>query len=622
MSWKDETTSNKNTIFTINVGRTMAEEQLWVKHYPNVWKTTWAWDERMVDSPTYGFGAYGFGTWGKASLVPTPDSPNDVISIIGSFEIDGEDYLKVNSPEEVQTTLNSFYWSTEGQVLYVHYDGFIANHLLIKKVGELFGFSFVGEYNNSVYYQPLLKSVPSVTSKRDNLFKNVAKFGGGKVTCDNVSGIFDRFNEEDIYGKVCQILVGETGSEDYEPVFTGFIRDFGLSGDNAVFSMKDERQNLERKIGVNYLDKTDYPNLKKDGTLIPITYGTIKNGLSICLNEEDDSATDYIFKFSDTALHNIQSVSQVYVNGDKVTHTAEDLTTGEITLDAADFKRGQKVTVDFNGYVDDLGALITNGLDIVKDLLLVFDDKTYNSNNYNTIEWEEQTLLAPDCNIFLRKDSKLINVIIGILSGFGVTFQILGDGRFTAKRVDFEKESVKVIHSEDMLNINTDEDYRSEDYISSVRVGYSQDYQENEYSWYNNDSQEQELFLRNKSYKEQDFKTNLTNKADAQEYSETLMEIYGGIFAEFKFKTMIQNVDLDLEDNIKVYVKKDDNRERFYKMEVISINKNLSDYQVEIVGRYISEILLPEYFILEWVEDPDYIVEWSVSADHIIDYWA
>jgi hypothetical protein len=582
--------SHKKVLFEIGKGKVL-NDALWIKHSMYVWKIPYSWEsEKVTSSLKYGLGPLGAGTYGVGSTSTLPISPNSHVNLISTIEVDGDVFILATSLAACMTTPDSFYWDGDDQVLYVYYDGYIRGTAI--SVAITFGWATETLRFNGILFEGLIKSIPSVDVKQDNLFKSVVTFEGGEITLENTHGVFDTFEDEDIYGQQIKLKFGgdDLAYDDYVEVYTGYIEKFDTTRTTMPISIKDERKNLQRKIPNNYYTLDDYPSINSSniGKAIGIGYGLINKLPAVCTNEEDVTSL-YSFKFVDTTLHDVVSVDQVYVENIAVAHTDGSITAGTFTLADSIYKPGQKVAVTFHGYD------IQNPLDVIEDLLLIYAGTPYTSDFFNTTDWDALRSSLPDIGLFIGESEALMLTIGKITSSIFATMVVEGDGKINMKVVDLTKTPVKTIKRIEYLD-DIKKVRNSDAYISSAKVGYNRSWNvesfmnkdSSSYSYYINDSEETALVTRFRSYKEQTFNTLLTTASDAEAFSDVAMSLYGGIVPEYTIKTKMQNVDVELEDIIVIDSSRYKNTEELVTTEVISKSVDYTKNTVTFVCRYIN----------------------------------
>jgi len=625
-TFKNEITSKKIILFEINKGGPLVDI-LWNRYVPGVWKATFAWEENLPTSTSaYGVGTWGNGTWGTTSTGLLPESPNPETPAIGSLEINGIFYTPMTDKDLVQSNNESFYFDAQEQILYVNFDGYIRSSDNEIIIGKTAGYSNDSRTLERNYYDSRIDSLPSLTINRDNLFKNIAVFGGATVGMMNDDGEFDNFGDLDVYGQSVKIRYGgeDLDYDDYEQLYTGTIEKWSGSGNKFSINIKDDRKSLEAKLPTRYYDETTYPNLAEFGfgTGIGLGYGDVRRAIAVCTNEaEEPIPTNYNFKFVDTTNHNIQSIDKVYVDGVSVTFASGSVTGGTFTLPSSTYEAGQIVTVDFHGYTDGVD-LIDHPLDIIEDLLWYYADEPYNSDVFNTVEWEEaRTAITSVGTIYIKESRGLINIITDITQSVMGTFVKEGDGRFNIKLVDLEKAAVRTIRFGEILGKVKDKP-QFDEYISSARIGYRKNNSNSQYAYYINTSKENGLVKRFRKRNQSTFKTTLSTQTDAIAFSEKIMDLYGGMFVKYTITTSIQYIDLNIEDLVYVEVK--DNNDGTFKTikgEIISKTLDLTGGEVTLI---VKEFGAVEEFnvdlVIEYDDNPEYLINYDDNPDYIIKY--
>lgn len=587
-----EPISNKVILFEITKGRDL-KSPLWVKYSTDVWVYSYYQPARVSDASTYGKGIYGRSTWGTASYLNLPATDNVNASDIPTLKVDEISYVKVDSIALCQSTTQSFYYDKVEQNIYINYDGPLNGKTV--NVGTTLGYSNKAIYYNGSYYEPRVKSIPALTTSKDKLFSGVTTFKGGLVTLINTDGAFDHLGDDDIYGQVVKLKYGSPSLtyEEYETIYTGYIDGYDLSGLDAVITIKDERKNLGRNIPIDYYDKVRFPYLndRNVGRVIPVGYGDITGQKATCINDDEPGATAYTFKMCDTQYHNIKSIDSVTVEGVAVSFSNVDVTFAGFDLSSTVYKPGKDVTVNYKGAVDDNGILIENALDVLEDLFLNYAYITYNDYSYNVAEWE--AVKSQVANIAITIDTStdtLIRTIGKIEHSILGTLIVEGDGRLNMKIVDLTKSPVKNIKVDELIKTPVQKN-KSADYISSAKVGYRKDFFKKEYSYFINKDNERNLIGRYRSYKEQNFETLLTNATDASDYSDKVMELYGGIIPEYTIVTKMQNVSVDIEDIIDLEIYKfSSNIYGTIRTEVVSKTIDYKNNAVTLICRWIKNI--------------------------------
>jgi len=625
-------------IFEIDKGNEVSLSPYnWVKESPFIHKLKWAWSQEERNF-SYGVGGYGVGSYGSFSTDTLPLSDKDIADSVGSLIIDTELYTAVNSIAECKTTDKSFYFDIVSQILYINFILLTAPWDYVDiSLGVSDGYSNI-PFGGGINYDPRIISVPEIEIERDSLYFGKVSFSESSVTLNNIDHYFDTFDQDDVFGKICRIK-HSIDNVTYKTLYSGKLDSYSLEGNTIKINMRDARKALETKIPNVTFNKTDYPDINDNlvGEVIPIGYNTVLDSIAYSLNESDVSGT-FDFKFCN---HAVTSIQEVRVDNSVVTPTATDLTNGEFTLAAADYDKGQTVTIDYTG------KNLTNPLDIIKDILLTYTTSLYNNTFFNVSAWDAVTLsVTSEIGLGLIESESIADVIGRISQSILGSFLNDGNGRFNFKVVDNTKQPVLTLYGYDYIEPPI-LSYKSDEYLSSVKVNYNNMIVSDESPSFVNSSEETALFIKYDTKIEKDFDTLLLSESAASGYSDIILDNFGGIFPNYKLKTKLQTLDLEIEDLIDCQLYLDG--ENFYnvRLEVLSKIVNYINNEIIILGRFIlftnqfGEIstlpktakllrslpkptVIPDYFpndvIIEFNEIPDYIIDFNITPDYIIEY--
>jgi hypothetical protein len=387
---------------------------------------------------------------------------------------------------------------------------------------------------------------------------------------------------------------------DYYTVFTGFIEDFIIDSETISIEITDDRKRFSRNLPINVFDLTTYPNIKPRNANkpIPIAYGTVTNAPIMCIDENAGSAeATYNFVICDVADHaaGIQAINQIYIDkGDgpvAASAVTQSLTAATFVLSGGsavdEYEPGDDVTADFEGYASG-GAIISNGLHIITDILSVYLDKTYNTDVYDTTEWTSAQTAAYDCGLWVEDKKDIATIIEDIsISNFG-SFIVKNDGLYTFRMTDNERTTAKTIVRETQLE-QPSADFKSEEFLTSVIIAYDKDQAEDEFIEYPDTSRQTTVFNNYSTYREKVFETLLTTAADGSALASSILDLTDSIVPTFSVKTKTQNIDLLLLDNVILQV--DRMQSTWFgntKAEVVGIVYNLDDYEVDLQCRFIA----------------------------------
>jgi len=181
---------------------------------------------------------------------------------IASALVDSEYYINAVSLLQCSETIKSFYYSALN--LYIHLidnDEPILHNI---RLGVAFGYAknTITPVDSYTKYEGRLTALPNFTKSRDPLFFGKLAYPTGSGTLVNSDGFFDIFAEDNnLYGNQGRILLGypELSITEYETMFTGIIDKVTISETDAVFTLKDKRALLTKKVtysctNINALD--------------------------------------------------------------------------------------------------------------------------------------------------------------------------------------------------------------------------------------------------------------------------------------------------------------------------------------------------------------------------------
>ncbi len=560
-----------------------------------------------IDSPlTETWINYQAGIW-FTRLTPNTNTLTDVNGDVGfwgdqnrayyniqSLNVNGELYPEVTSIALCISTSKSWFYDTSTTDMYIHFDSFNPPEVYeIKAPGAAIGFTnqidnTTNNYYEDIYYEPLIRSVPNLSKKKDSLFFGILQYQGGTISFDNTGDYFDDFASRDLYGQPIRIKLSFEGLPfaDALTVYTGRVEDFSHDFTRFKLTVADLRKLLSRSLPVNTLTVADYPTMDSDldGTPIPIAFGSI-----IKANTYKTSSGNW--KFADTEFNAIDSGIVVYnEDGTVFTHGGTE-TDGTFT----------GTDTDNDLYVSFTQSTIVNGLDIISDILNNYEGISFDSNNYDTIEWTSEKNAVSDEGIWIGKGNILstVDVIEQICTDNQGVFDVLADGRFTFRTFNADRTAEYEIFEDELLD-DPSIDYDSEEYLTSVKVEYSNNIQDDNYLLYTNTDLQTEVYARYRQYKERIFTTALTSQADAVTLTNDIMEQSKFIFPKLSLTTKTQNIGVKILDNILYEYKRLNgkiilNRSLF---QVLGIKLNLTSYEMTIDIKQIKEFSR-EYRILD-----------------------
>ena len=553
---------------------------------PGIWAIRYSVD---LGNATYNFGAgaFGFGAFGTAGVA---DLSNGLLtSRINSLYAGDEWYSKVTSLADLRTTDKSFYF--DGITLYVHFENHDPPDSFDDiELGISLGYANKMCYYDDVFYDARLLSVPSITRSKDPLFFGKISFEGGTITLENSDGNFDNFQDShDIYGAAVRILLGfeDNAYTDFKTLYEGYIDNVRTSETVFEIEARDKRKALSRKIPTSVFDTTTYPNLNSANANkpIPLVYGACDNIPVICTNEEESSPSSWSFKVCDVTNRSIKAIDAVRVNGVATSAATVDLSAGTFTLAADDFESGKMVTADVQGYVSG-ASLISNGLEILRDILSNHFSKTYGSTFYNTTAWASAESAAADIAIFINEPMEGWKVIEDISFSLHGNFIVQDDGKFTFRTYDSTRALDQTIYYWELLDQLLEVDDRMDEVLSSCRIGYDKNWDEDTYTELIYDDDEATIADTFKFYRERTFDTLLTASGSATTFAESIMAIADGVRPIFRARTKMQSIDREISDMVRVeYKPKNRDFIGWMTAEVIGKTVNLDDMVIDLTLR-------------------------------------
>ncbi len=505
---------------------------------------------------------------------------------IQSLNVQGELYPEVASLALCISTDKSWYYDTSTTDMYIHFDSFNPPEVYqIIAAGAAIGFTnqidnTTNNYFEDVYYEPLLKSLPNLSKKKDSIFFGILQYQGGTLSFDNTGGYFDDFATRDLYGQPARIKLSFEGLDYSEAVtvYTGRVEDFTHDFTSFKLKVADTRKLLSRSLPVNTLSLTDYPDMDSDldGTPIPIAFGSIIKAPAY----KTDSG-EWIF--SDTEFNSNDSGITVYKeDGTTFSHTGTGVDGTFTGTDTDD-----KLFVTFSQ------STIENGLDIISDIIENYEGITYDANNYDTTEWTAEKSNVSDEGIWIGKGNllKTSDVIEQVCTDNQGIFDVMADGKFTFRTYDPDGASTSTFYEDELLD-DPSIVYDSDEYLSSVKVEYSKDLFTDDYQLYTNLDYESEVSGRYRQYKERVYSTALTNETDAIALTEEIMQQSQFINPIITLTSKIQHIEDEVLKNVTYTLQRQDGTviiaESLY--QILGITLNLTSYEITTTIKFIKNI--------------------------------
>lgn len=413
-------------LFEIDITKTISR---WTNRTAGIWETVLLGNERDV-----------FG-----SLVVNYILPQITNDIIPSLRVGLDYYTLVESFVELYNTPFSFWKS--GNVLKANFGKWVNGYPVGYqspfgkqiKLGYIEGFCDRVDYARpdkatygGVFYDPRLSSLPTISTKMDDLTWGVQAFNDFSVTLINSDGGLNSKKYTGCLGR--WIRTPEGGDRSDGKVFAlGRIKSV-TKGDDMTLSVADIRRNLDSSDYMRYFDAATYPNADEDviktddPTPIPIYYNQRTGIEGICININEDGATyyDYVFCDSRDSAHHPLRVDRVYYKDDDGNDVP--ITTYQTVL--RDAARGVAyVRIPVADTSDDIliDAFCWHntarhddpwlyGAELIKDILVRLGGYKYDKYDFLLSNWEPESAKIVEQGIHLSlgiEDSAKINALIG-----------------------------------------------------------------------------------------------------------------------------------------------------------------------------------------------------------------
>ncbi len=534
---------------------------------------------------------------------------------IKSLKIGVEDYTLVGSVSAMRSQEKSFYFDVTTQIIYIR---FIDEEPPLDKIvnlGSVVGFANKTDLSgNSAYevgtgnfliYDVKINKIPSLTNSQDPFTFGLLKYQSTTIEFDNTDGVFDDFKDRNLNRQNVRVLFGFDSLDytDFRGMNEGFVDDITWNWSTFTLNVRDKRKNLSKQIPDKILSQNTYPYLKDENNNkeIPIAYNTVLGAKTYCL-DETSVPTNNTFLFMDTTYNNATSIQAVYR---KVSDVVEDITASVINTDltAGTFELPHSTAFDTSASPDSLyditidftGAIFSNALDIISDIILNYDDTSFIDTNYNTGEWTAEKLNALECSLYSEKPKEISKLIEKLLLSTNGNFFIQDDGKRTTRIYDANRTIRRVINDEEWLS---DPAFNQPDskFLSSAVVHYNQNQSDTKiFDQYTNLNYEDAALSKYKAYEQKTYKTYLTNETDVIEFSNRLLSRASNITEEVTRNLPFTHLDLKFMDFIVCNHARNYESADWKVYEIISITKDPIEGNVSLKMKTIRDYTFPDY---------------------------
>lgn len=591
----------------VEIGLGEEYEGFWLPAGPGIYSTRIFVEQNEIQYG-FGFGSFGYGDY-------TTDGTTSVLigtrkKYVATVFIEDEFYIKTLSLEDMFAVEKSFYYDSINQVLYLrlennaHPDTITTGQLLLGFTTRFSDKEMIMSINGQPeYLQSRIQRWGKLKKSRDPLFFKTITYDTSKIELINTDGELDDFHTKDYYGQTVYIKQGVNGADysTFQTIYSSNVGNINYKNNIMQLDLEDQKKQLTRKLPANKLTASEYPDIGgNEGVGKPLVYGSVRRAPTVCLNEDADP-TYYEFMVADTSVHNIGGITKAYTNRREVAIHDINLVNGTFRVAASAIESADgssdEVFADVNGFVDDEGIPITNGLHILRDIIENFTPAIYSKSFFDTTQWDAAELLSADLAISIWDEIEINEIIENIsLSLYGY-FIITDDGLFTFRYSDVNQTPMKTILPKEFLE-RPKFDYKQNEYASSVIVKYDKDYEADRYRRSVYKENESDVVLRYKQYKEEVFETYLKNKSDADALSSKIANQHNEIKPLITVEVGSQHYDLKIGDVVKVGLYYEPTRWKFdnqyisivypVKCEVLGVDKSIEDNIVTLKLWYIN----------------------------------
>jgi hypothetical protein len=582
-------------------------------------------------SPNFGTGGVSLTTDDGYTMY-YDDTYTNPLMRVGSIQVDGENYAVTTSISACESQNKSIYYDQSNYMCYCHFDGFTIpwNHAI--RLGLILGFCDKTDkngnsYYDDIYYDPRIKSVPSLAKKRDNLFAGILQHLGGNITFINSDGYFeDLIASWNLFGQPIRIYAGFDGLSfsDFRQIYSGIIDDYTHDFDTFKINITDTRKFLSRKLPINQFSTSEFGYLSTDnaGVVKPIAWGNIRNAKTICVNETATTPSTYQFFIADITYNPINSVSNVYIDNDTILSTTKWTLSGDsvyISTGASTTTRAgdsiyvadnlANITVDFTAF-----STNTLGMDVITNLLndYAFISTETAVNNYDSTEWVTELAQSRQVGVYVDKEKEINLIIKDICVAEDGVLIVLDDGRLTFRHDSTTYNSARVIRTDEWIN-EPQIDYKRDEFLTSVKIKYNKNQSEDGWQSYTNTDYESTGYEKYKTYEQKEFETILTSTTDVYAKTLNIMAKSKDIVPTIQRKLKQQNIDLEIMDIITAeHGRTSDTVKTWADYRIIGITKDLNSAEDTWTMRWVQTATSTN------PDEPYYEIE-DITGTYIVD---
>lgn len=524
------------------------------------------------------------------------------VRLIDKTTLEVFDMLPTTSLENLRLQQNGFFYDSDTTNLFLNIaDNFDISYKYLRNVGQTVGFvdkvdetRLEKSYYNNLYYNPLVKTAPSVSYLKDTLYYGVFKFPSFNCTFINEDGFFDEYGKN-IYNNSIIYRQGYEGDEyeDFVKLYDGIVQNYSTTDSEFKITGKDKRVTFTRNIPINVLTDKEwqYLNDNNKNKVKPLAWGSVRNVEPIVLNEEQSSPSNYLFYLCE----NLSSVEAVRINGSNYTGYTENISEGYISIPYADATTDDSlddITVDFTGGV-------ANGIRIIQEIANDYLGIAYTTDNYDTEAWSNAVINGKDYTLYLNDKEEIKKIFEAIsFSQFGL-LDVTKEGKLTFRNFERKDQIKTALLYDDWKNDPTRKEDPNE-FLTRATFNYDKDYKNDAWRTYEDAKNEGVLLQKYGLHKEKSFEVNLKNLSDVENLSANIIEDRKDIILTYQRTLDLKGGNVGVEfKNIEIgdiiTAAHDRNQEDYNVYEVTGVTYDTENESIKLDQRFIKDLVLSDF---------------------------
>ena len=509
---------------------------------------------------------------------------------IQSLDVDGTLYTEFDSEAELDTAAQGwFYDSSNGDITIILADYATSDQFIRVTPGAAIGISSSGAsiYYEDVEYPSHLIGSPTLTKSVNPLNYQTIQRNTPNYTLQNLDGFYDQFAGLNLYNQPFRHLLVFDG-QDYseaELLIQGRIKEFNSGFESFEMVAKDPIANLIRSLPVNTFSNTDTENPfyfaglddKFDGTPVPLKFGKSLTRLAYRTSAGNWTFADTTFNSIDATIVVVDKDGATFSHGGTET---DGTFTGADTTDQL--------------YVTCTQSTVQNSLDVISHCMENYNGITFNSINFDTIEWAVERAAVNNLDISIDKanlqtTAKLMDIVSGQNQG---VFDPLPDGRWTFRTQDPNRVPTHEIFIDEPLPGGDSLRHPSDLILSSVTINYAFDGLTKEWRAHTNKDFEDFVFAIANEFKDRvkPLEAFVATKAEAVALSEKIMLQFKDMPNIVGVKTPIYNYTAKILDNVMYNFQRPDESEIVARSRytIIGVSFNTQNFTMQFILKQIE----------------------------------